>query len=135
MMRLSGHKIALQADQKDMRHKIEQAYLKAGLQPPSFKELVASTGQNSGHMEDVLGHMLDDGVLIKVKEGLYFHKIVIKALKDRLVSFLQANGEITTPQLKEITGVSRKYMIPLIEYFDDTKVTIRVGDVRRLREG
>ena len=135
MMRLSGHKIALQADQRDMRHKIEQAYLKAGLQPPFFKELVASTGQNSGHMEDVLGHMLDDGILIKVKEGLYFHKIVIKALKDRLVSFLQANGEITTPQLKEITGVSRKYMIPLIEYFDDTKVTIRVGDVRRLREG
>ena len=135
MIRLSGHKIALQADQKDMRHKIEQAYLKAGLQPPSLKELVASTGQNSGHMEDVLGHMLDDGILIKVKEGLYFHKIVIKALKDRLVSFLQANGEITTPQLKEITGVSRKYMIPLIEYFDDTKVTIRVGDVRRLREG
>jgi selenocysteine-specific elongation factor len=135
MMRLSGHKIALQADQRDMRHKIEQGYLKAGLQPPFFKELVASTGQNSGHMEDVLGHMLDDGVLIKVKEGLYFHKIVIKALKDRLVSFLQANGEITTPQIKEITGVSRKYMIPLIEYFDDTKVTIRVGDVRRLREG
>ncbi len=135
MMRLSGHKIALQADQKDMRHKIEQAYLEAGLQPPSFKELADSAGQHAGHMGDVLGHMLDDGVLIKVKEGLYFHKIVIKALKDKLVSFLQANGEITTPQLKEITGVSRKYMIPLIEYFDDTKVTIRVGDVRRLREG
>ncbi len=135
MIRLSGHTIALQADQKDMRREIERAYLNAGLQPPSFKELVASMGQNAGHMQDVLGHMVDDGLLIRVKEGLYFHRVLIKELKDRLVSFLLANGEISTPQLKEMAGVSRKYMIPLIEYFDDTKVTIRVGDVRKLREG
>ena len=64
-----------------------------------------------------------------------FDKRAIHGLKEKLVNFLRENGEITTPQLKEMAGVSRKYMIPIIEYFDDTKVTIRVGDVRKLREG
>ncbi|MBT4363765.1 MAG: hypothetical protein HOD17_04695, partial [Desulfobacteraceae bacterium] len=47
--------------------------------------------------------------------------------------FINKNGEVTTPQLKEITGVSRKYTIPLIEYFDSQKITLRIGDVRKLR--
>ena len=135
IIRLSGHRIALKADQKDIRYKMREAYLKGGLQPPYFKELVVSMGENADHVKDILGHMLEEGLLVKVKEGLYFHKDVIEDLKNKLVAFLRANSEITTPQLKEITGVSRKYMIPLIEYFDDTKVTLRVGDVRRLREG
>ena len=80
-------------------------------------------------------HMLEQGTIVKVKEDLYFHGRVIDSLKNRLVSYLKANSEITTPQLKEMTGVSRKYTIPLIEYFDSTKATIRVGDIRRLREG
>jgi selenocysteine-specific elongation factor len=135
VIHLSGHRIALEADQKDIRHKIERAYLESGLQPPYFKELAASVGEDPARVKDVLGHMLQAGILVKVKEGLYFHKDVIERLKARLVSFLTANTQITTPQLKEVTGVTRKYMIPLIEYFDASKVTIRVGDVRRLREG
>jgi selenocysteine-specific elongation factor len=80
-------------------------------------------------------HMREEGTLIKVKEDLYFHRRVIDDLRNGLVSYLKANGEIDTPQFKEMTGVSRKYTIPLIEFFDATKVTIRVGDTRRLREG
>jgi len=50
------------------------------------------------------------------------------------VDFLKSHGEITTPQFKEMTGASRKYTIPLIEYFDKTQVTVRVGDSRVLRK-
>ncbi|MCK4487133.1 MAG: SelB C-terminal domain-containing protein, partial [Desulfobacterales bacterium] len=132
---LSGHRVALEADQKDVRHRIEQTYLQSGLQPPYFRDLVASLGQNSAHVKEILMHMLEEGTLVKVKEDLYFHRHVIDNLKNRLVSYLKANSEITTPQFKEMTGVSRKYTIPLIEYFDSTKATIRVGDIRRLREG
>ena len=135
VIRLSGHKVALEADQKDFRHRIEQIYLQSGLQPPYFRDLVASLGQNLAHTREILMHMLEQGTLVKVKEGLYFHTSVMDNLKNRLVSYLKSNGKITTPQFKEMTGVSRKYMIPLIEYFDSTKVTIRVEDIRRLREG
>jgi selenocysteine-specific elongation factor len=54
-------------------------------------------------------------------------------LQKRLVDFLKTHGEISTPQFKEMTGVSRKYLIPLIEYFDAQNVTIRIGDIRKLR--
>ena len=60
---------------------------------------------------------------------------LIDALKKRLIKFLETNGEITTPQFKEMTGASRKYVIPLAEYFDSKNVTLRVGDVRKLRKG
>ncbi len=135
IMRLSEHKVALGADEKDIRHRIERAYLESGLQPPYFRDLVASLGENSAHKKEILMHMLEEGTLVKVKEDLYFHRRVIDDLKNGLVSYLKANGEIDTPQFKEMTGVSRKYTIPLIEFFDATKVTIRIGDIRRLREG
>ena len=48
---------------------------------------------------------------------------------------MRLRGEITTPQFKEMTAVSRKYVIPLAEYFDSKNVTLRVGDVRKLRKG
>jgi selenocysteine-specific elongation factor len=135
IIRLSEHRVALGADQKDIRQRIEQAYLQSGLQPPYFRDLVASLGQNSAHTKEILMHMLEEGTLVKVKEDLYFHRRVIDDLKNGLVSYLKANGEIDTPQFKEMTGVSRKYTIPLIEFFDAKKITIRVGDIRRLREG
>jgi selenocysteine-specific elongation factor len=135
IIRLSGHTVALEADQKDVRHRIEQTYLQSGLQPPYFRDLVASHKQNPAHVKEILIHMLEEGTIVKVKEDLYFHRRVIENLKNRLISYLKANSEITTPQFKEMTGVSRKYTIPLIEYFDSTKATIRVGDIRRLREG
>ena len=72
--------------------------------------------------------------MVKVKEDLYFHSEAIEDLRNRLVAFLMENQEITTPQFKEMTGASRKYVIPLIEYFDAKNVTLRIGDSRRLRK-
>jgi selenocysteine-specific elongation factor len=56
-------------------------------------------------------------------------------LKEELISYLKKNKEITTPQFKEMTNASRKYAIPLIEYFDQIKLTIRLGEKRVLRSG
>jgi selenocysteine-specific elongation factor len=78
--------------------------------------------------------MIRDNELTKVSEDLYFHKPAIENLKEKLVSVLVSKGEIDTPAFKDITGLSRKFTIPLLEYFDKTKVTIRVGDKRILRE-
>jgi selenocysteine-specific elongation factor len=71
--------------------------------------------------------------LIRVKGELYFHRDAILRLKEALMDFIRTNGEITTPQFKDLTQLSRKFAIPLLEYFDGTKVTIRVGDKRILR--
>lgn len=132
-VRLSSHRISLGSDQMDIRKKILEIYTKFGLTPPYFKELVISENFQLPRAKDVLTLLLEEGHLVKVKEDFYFHAQAIDNLKKRLVDFLVNQGEITTPQFKDMTGISRKYLIPLIEYFDAQNVTIRIGDIRKLR--
>jgi selenocysteine-specific elongation factor len=122
-------------DQADARKKILSTYSSSGLTPPYFKELAKSLDMETAQARDVLKLLVDEGLLVKVKEDLYFHTEAMDGFKKKLVDFLTANEEITTPQLKDMAGVSRKYLIPLIEYFDAKNVTIRVGDIRKLRRG
>ena len=131
LLRLKEHRVTLAQDQEEVRRQIEEIYRKSGIQPPYFKEIKEKFPGNTA--TDVLGVMVKDGILIKVKEDLYFHSEVIEELKNRLVGFLKDMGEIDTPQFKEMTNASRKYTIPLLEYFDVTQLTIRVGDKRMLR--
>jgi selenocysteine-specific elongation factor len=135
IIRLASHTVSLGGKQADVKDKILKTYLNTGLQPPYFKELAKSLDIDAKRAKDVLMHLVAEGAIVKVKEELYFHASAIKALKKKLVDFLETRGEITTPQFKEMTGVSRKYVIPLAEYFDSTQVTLRVGDVRKLRKG
>lgn len=132
LVRLKGHRVTLAEDQEKTRKELERLYLDSWLQPPYFKDVKGKFPGTTA--EEVLEVMLKEGVLIKVKEDLYFHAKAIEDLKNRLVTFLKKEGEITTPQFKDMTGASRKYTIPLIEYFDKSQVTVRVGDNRVLRK-
>ncbi len=132
VVRLKMHKVTLAQDQKEARRKLEIIYAKSGLEPPYFKELKEEFPGNTA--SEVLDVMVKDGHLMKVKEDLYFDRKAVDALEEKLVAFLKTHGEITTPQLKEMTGTSRKYTIPLIEYFDLRQITVRVGDSRVLRK-
>lgn len=132
-VRLSDHRVSLGADQADIRQKMLDIYQKGGLQPPYFREVPGMLGADPNHTKEVLMLLVEEGHIVKTKDDLYFHVTAITELKSRLVDFLKANGEITTPRFKEMTGASRKYVIPLIEYFDACKVTLRVGDSRKLR--
>ena len=130
-VRLTTHRVTLAEDQEKTKKELEGIYRRGWLQPPYFKEIEDKFPEKTG--ADVLEVMVKEGNLIKIKEGLFFHKEAIEDLKAKLIDFLQKNGEITTPIFKEMTGASRKYTIPLIEYFDGTQVTVRVGDTRVLR--
>jgi len=132
-IRLERHKVHLEVGQADIREKILDTYLKNGLQPPYFKELSNRLDIDAKKAKDVLMLLVDEGLIIKTKEDLYFHFQAVNDLKNRLVTFLKSHGEITTPKFKEMAGASRKYVIPLIEYFDSKNVTIRIGDIRKLR--
>jgi selenocysteine-specific elongation factor len=132
LLRLKDHKVTLASDQEKIRKEIEDIYLKGGLQPPYFKEIDDKISGDAG--KDLLEVMVKEGILVKVKEDLYFHRNAIKDLETRLVDFLKKEGEINTQQFKDMTGASRKYTIPIIEFFDRSQVTVRVGDNRVLRK-
>lgn len=134
-VRLTTHKVALSKDEDTIRQKIEKTFRESGLQPPFFKEVASGLPGTSKQHQEVLEWMLAKGILLKTKEEIYFHAAALAELQNRLVTWLREQGEITTTQFKEMTGASRKYTIPLLEYFDAQKITIRVGEVRKLRGG
>jgi selenocysteine-specific elongation factor len=78
--------------------------------------------------------LLNEGVLVKVTEELHFHSERMNKLREDYTAALAKDGKATPATFKDLTGLSRKYIIPLMEYFDATKLTIRVGDHRTLRE-
>jgi selenocysteine-specific elongation factor len=134
MVRLFDHKVALAIDQEDLRNEIERIYRKSRLKPPYFKEVVRELNVSLESAKQVLQLLVETATLIKVKEDLYYHTENLEKLKTKLVDFLLQNREISTPRFKDMTGASRKYVIPLIEFFDASNVTIRVGDTRQLRK-
>jgi selenocysteine-specific elongation factor len=134
-VRLENHRVSLGVDQADVRQKILKAYQEGGLQPPYFREVTKMLDTDPKRTKEVLMHLVEEGQILKTKEDLYFHAKAVDELKNRLVDYLKSHGEITTPQFKEMTGASRKYVIPLIEYFDSKNVTLRIGDSRKLRRG
>ena len=134
LVRLSSHQVALAGKQEKVREKIESTYRQAGLQPPFFREVAQSLGVSDGEARQILVWMLQQGLLVKVKEDMYFHSASLEGLKSKLLDFFTGREEITTPQFKDLTQTTRKYTIPLLEFLDATRFTIRVGDVRRLRQ-
>jgi len=132
-IRLKTHTVSLGGDQTDIKNKILETYRQDGLTPPYFRELSGKLSVDASRAKDMLMLLINEGRIIKTKDDLYFHADTIAELKNRIVDFLQSHGEMTPTQFKDMTGLSRKYLIPLLEYFDSQNVTIRVGDIRRLR--
>jgi selenocysteine-specific elongation factor len=133
-IRLSGHRVDLKGELEDLRSKIAKDYIDAGLTPPSIKELMEKYEDQKKLAESVINVMFKEGSLVKINEDLYFHKDVLTKLREDYKSLLVRDGKATPASLKELTGLSRKFIIPLMEYFDITKLTIRAGDHRILRE-
>jgi len=127
--------VQLATDQQETTRRLEALYQQAQLSPPTLKEVEAALKLPLNQIQPLLRVLVNKGSLVKVKEDLYFHSKAIAQLKADLVAFLKENGEITTSQFKYLTQTSRKFTIPLSEYFDVNRVTVRVGESRRLREG
>ena len=104
-----------------------------GVEPPRPKDVPAATGQNDAQAKALLDRLIASKRLIRIKPDLYMHADIVAALRTKLVAFLDAHKTIDAQQWKDLTGASRKFTIPLAEFFDSEKLTLRVGEVRRKR--
>ena len=134
-VRLASHQVALQADEKKLQKDLESWYREKGLTTPTMRE---SMGQFSEYPEslvkEVFALLLREEKLVKVSESLYYDAKAIADLQEKVTAFIVKEGEIDAPRFKNLTGLTRKFSIPLLEYFDRIKLTIRVGDHRILRK-
>ncbi len=134
LLRLASHTISLKEEEKDLRQKIIDLLAKSALQPPTTKEIISALQISPNELKPVLQLLTREGILVKVKDDLYFHRPAVAELETRVINFLKEQKEISPAQFKEMTQVSRKYAIPLMEYLDAQKITLRVGDKRVLRK-
>ncbi|RUM37771.1 MAG: selenocysteine-specific translation elongation factor [Desulfobulbus sp.] len=134
-VRLIGHKVTLQMDEQEMQEKIGSLYKKSGLRPPNFKDVLATFNEFSEQqIRQIFDLLLHNGVLVKINESLFFPAEELHKLAEEIQEFILREGDIDAPRFKNLTGLTRKFSIPLLEYFDKIKLTIRVGDKRILRK-
>ena len=118
----------------DLLDALETAIREGGMEPPTLKELAERLGRSEKDILEYLKPLLRNGRAIKVKGDIFYAPGPLAGIRELLLKHLQAKGEVTPAEFREITGLSRKFMIPLLEYFDQEKLTIRVGERRLQRK-
>jgi selenocysteine-specific elongation factor len=136
LVRSSAHEVELSPADAKLRETIAQAYEKAALEAPAFDQVILDAGVatvDRAHARKVLQLLIDNGTLVRVHGEMFFHSSPIEHLKRLLREYaLEHEPErlIDVAKFKDLAGVSRKYAIPLLEYLDSQRVTIRAGDKR-----
>ncbi|HBI47496.1 MAG TPA: selenocysteine-specific translation elongation factor [Smithella sp.] len=133
-VRMAGYHVELAGDLDFLRHKIAMIYSEAGLTPPSLTDVINGFKDQKTKAQSIIKLMLKDGDLIKINEEMCFSSGALSKLRDDYKAMLVKDGKATPATFKDLTGLSRKYIIPLMEYFDVNKLTVRVDDHRILRE-
>jgi selenocysteine-specific elongation factor len=134
-IRLATHQVSLAADAEALRTAMIGYYREAGLAVPTVKEVRDRFATYPASLvQEVQAVLVREGQLVKVSEELYFDAAALNALREKMTAFIRQEGEIDAPRFKDLTGLTRKFSIPLLEYFDKIKLTIRVGDKRILRD-
>jgi selenocysteine-specific elongation factor len=132
LVRLRGHGVAMKDEETESKKQIEEAFVGAGLKVPALYEVIAGLKVDKARAQKIVTLLLRDKVLVKVSEELVFHRAALQELR-RLVAAQKARSpKMDVATFKELTGVSRKYAIPLLEYLDRERVTKRVGDAREI---
>ena len=136
IVRASEHGQELSAADEQLREKIAQVYEKAGLEAPTLDQALVEAGIPTAqrtHARKILQLLIDDGSLVRVQAEMFFHSFAIEKLKGLLRRYAtehEPDRLIDVPKFKDLAGVSRKYAIPLLEYFDRERITVRAGDKR-----
>ncbi|MHB8419489.1 MAG: selenocysteine-specific translation elongation factor [Myxococcales bacterium] len=133
VVRSPSHERDVRETDTGPRDRILSKLAAGGLSPPGIPELASACDQPPERVAALLKLLAGEGRAVRVKDDLYFAAEAIEALRARLRAHLLTKGEITTPEFKEMTGATRKFTIPLGEYFDREKLTLRLGDKRVLR--
>jgi selenocysteine-specific elongation factor len=131
LVKRAGSQIALLPEEARAKGEIEEAFAEAGLTVPAVKEVLAKLSVEAKRAEKLLQILLREKKLVRVSAELIFHREALTHLKEELLAYKKAKGErISVALFKDLTGITRKYAIPLLEYLDRERVTRRAGDER-----
>jgi selenocysteine-specific elongation factor len=130
LVHLPGRGVVMQDEEAASKKIIEDAFASAGLKVPALKDVLAGLKVDKTRAHKIVTLLLRDKVLVKISEELVFHREALEKLRQQLAAEKAKSPRMDVARFKDLTGVSRKYAIPLLEYLDREHVTKRVGDER-----
>ncbi|MBI5506885.1 MAG: selenocysteine-specific translation elongation factor [Deltaproteobacteria bacterium] len=133
LVHLPAHEASLGGADSELARRVAGAIAAAGLMPPIVKDLADELRIDAKKVATVAAVLVERGELVRVAADMYYARAALDEVESRLREFLTREGEITAAGFRDLISASRKYCIPLLDYFDRAGATIRVGDVRRLR--
>ena len=132
LVRLPGAGVVMKDDEAASKQRIEDTFRQSGLKVPALQEVVAGLKVDKVRAQKIVTLLLREKVLVKVSDELVFHRGALDELRRQIAGWRVKSSKIDVAQFKELTGVTRKYAIPLLEYLDREHVTRRVGDAREI---
>ncbi len=132
VVRLPGHGVVMKDEEAESKKKIEDAFAMAGLKVPALHEVIAGLKVDRIRAQKIVTLLLRDKLLVKISDELVFHGSALAELRRLVAPQKMKSPKMDVAKFKELTGVSRKYAIPLLEYLDRERVTRRVGDAREI---
>ncbi|MFZ0539671.1 MAG: selenocysteine-specific translation elongation factor [Candidatus Sulfotelmatobacter sp.] len=132
VVRLPGQGVVMKDEEAESKKKIESAFMTAGLNVPALHQVIAGLKIDKVRAQKIVTLLLRDKVLVKISDELVFHRSALEELRRQVAAYKIKAPIIDVGKFKELTGVSRKYAIPLLEFLDRERVTKRVGDSRQI---
>jgi len=130
VVHLPGQGVVLKDEEADSKQVIEAAFAAAGFKVPALGEVLAGLKIDQARAKKLVTLLLRDKILVKVTDDLVFHRNALDALRALVRSRKTEAPTMDVAAFKNMTGVSRKYAIPLLEYMDRERITRRVGNER-----
>jgi len=122
----------LSQQEKAILNFITKEYSNSSFTPPSWKDIELKISDKI-LANKILQHLINKNEIVKIADDLFYHKSVIEMIQEKLINYFSKNKELEINQFKNMFQLSRKYAIPLLEYFDKIGFTIRVENKRKLR--
>lgn len=133
-VRLSRFTIRLNERQQRLAERVERVIREAGATPPPVAIISQQVGAPPSAVRAMIDVLLEQGVLVRLEEELFFHRETLEELAELVRRTIREKGSLSVGEFRDLTGSSRKFVVPLLEYFDSIRLTRRVGDVRVLAE-
>lgn len=132
MIGLRDHEIALTPEQEALRDDIARLLRSGGAMPEDLRGLPEAVHASAKAVREVVTAMQSLGQVVRLDDTLLFHPEVIEDVARQLVDYLKKNAEIDVSTFRNLIATTRKFAVPLLNYFDTQGITIRQGDARVL---
>lgn len=122
----------MKGDEAESKTKIEAAFAASGLKVPALADVLAGLKIDKSRAQKIVTLLLREKILFQISEELVFHRVALDELRRLIATQKTKSPRLDVATFKELTGVSRKYAIPLLEFLDRERITRRAGDAREI---